>query len=210
MNDAVLEPVPMDQPDGAEHAQHRRVFGQRLGDQTLEARCSGDECEVLQQHGGDALVMVGVGDGERHLGLFAVRQRVKLADADDHAVRLDDERHVAVDVLDRGAFELGVGDGPPNAEEAEVRRRVAELSVERPQAIDVASVGGTDLDDPAGGQQHVAIERREEGRRREVVVAVADTLRLNRLRHVVPLPPILRATRRGTVFGDAVARNAVA
>ena len=68
-HDAVLEPLPVHQPDGAEHAQHGRVPGQRLGDEAAEPGCPGDQRQVLQQHRGDALVVVGVGDGEGDLGL---------------------------------------------------------------------------------------------------------------------------------------------
>ena len=96
---------------------------------------SGDQREVLQQDGGDAFVVVGVGDGEGDLGFLAARPGVVLADADDRAVGLGHERHVPADVLRPWpARSSSSGMNAPQAEEPEVRGRVAELAVERPQA----------------------------------------------------------------------------
>src|SRR5690606_4802749 len=116
----------------------------------------------------DTLVLMLVGNRERHLGLRAVRYRVVLADADDAAVRLGDERHSTVDVLGGRAFELVVGDCSPDAEEAVVRRRFAEITVEVPQLLDIAGLGWPGSHDASGGEQDVAVEWREERSRRVV------------------------------------------
>ena len=94
----------MHQPDGAEHAQHRGVVGKRLGDQSTEPGGLGDQGQILQQHGRDAFVVVGVGDGERDLGIFGSRRGVILADTDDRAGRLGDEGDVEVSVVHRGSL----------------------------------------------------------------------------------------------------------
>ena len=164
-HDAVLEPVPMHQPDGAEHPQHRHVPGKGVGDQATEPGGPSDQRQILQQHRRHALVVVGVGDGEGDLGLDPAWPGVVLADADDRTVGLGDQRDLLVDVLDRGSLQLVIGDERPQAEEPGVRGRVVELLVEGPQPLDITRAGGAHMNRPARRQQDVALERREQRRR---------------------------------------------
>ena len=167
LDDPVLEPHTVDQSDRVEHAQHGGVGGQGLGDEPAEPGRLGDQRQILQQHGGDALVVVGVGDGEGDLGVVGSGRGVVLADADEDAGGLGDEGDLDVDVVHRGSFELVVGDEPAQGEEPQVCRPVVELAVERPQAVDIGRCGRAHADRPARRQQHVALERREERLRRD-------------------------------------------
>ena len=71
---AVLEPTAVDQADVAEHALHTDVVRERLRHQPPEPGLAGDAGEILEQHRGDALLVMGVGHGERHLRLFTARR----------------------------------------------------------------------------------------------------------------------------------------
>ena len=64
-------------------------------------------------------MVVGVGDGEGDLGLDPAWPGVVLADADDRAVGLGDQRDLLVDVLDRGSPQLVIGDEGPSPKNRE-------------------------------------------------------------------------------------------
>ena len=87
VHDAVLEPAPVDQPDRVEHPQHGGVPGKGLGNEPAEPGRPGDQRQILQQHGRDALMVVGVGDGEGDLGILPAERGVVLADADERRRR---------------------------------------------------------------------------------------------------------------------------
>ena len=95
-----------DQADGPEDPSHRRVPRHRRGDEPAEPGGPGDHRQVLQQHRADALVLVEVGDGERHLGLLAAGHGVVLADADQLVAGLGDEGDVSANVLHRRGRQL--------------------------------------------------------------------------------------------------------
>ena len=95
----VLEPAPVNQPDIPEDSLHADVVRQRLGDQPSKAGLAGNSGKILEQHGGDAFLMMIVGDGKGHLGLLTTRPGVVLADGDQLAACLGDERDVVADVL---------------------------------------------------------------------------------------------------------------
>ena len=110
--------------------------------------------------------MMGVGDGEGHLGLLAAGPGVVLADGDQLAVGVDDQRHMVADILLGRPSQLGLRDDRPRTEESEVARRLAELPVEALQRGVVVGPRRAHPDGPAGRQQHVAGERREQLLRR--------------------------------------------
>ena len=60
---AVLEPAAVDQPDVTEHAACRRCPGVSAPP-VAEPGFAGDTGEIFDQHGGDALLVMGVGDGK--------------------------------------------------------------------------------------------------------------------------------------------------
>ena len=110
LHGAVFEPAAVDQPDVSEDPLHAGVVRERLGDEAAEAGLAGDAGEVLEQHRGDTLLVMGVGDGEGHLGLLAAGPGVVLTDGDELAVGVDHQRHMVADVLLGRPPQLGLGD----------------------------------------------------------------------------------------------------
>ena len=82
----------MDQPDGAEDRQHGGSAAASR-DEAAEPGDLGDHRQILQQHRGDALVVVGVSNGEGD-SASSCRLGVVLADADDLAIGFGDESDV--------------------------------------------------------------------------------------------------------------------
>ena len=205
-HDAVLEPVPMHQPDRLEHPEHRHVPGKGVGHQVTEPGGPSDQRQILQQHRCHALVVVGVGDGEGDLGLDPAWAGVVLADADDRTVGLGDQRDLLVDVLDGGSLQLVIGDEGPESEEPGVRGRVVELLVEGPQPLDITGTAGAHMNRPARRQQDVALERREQrrrGRRSSSAGTCPTTLDVVTLR--VPILPAKLLGRRTAAANGLVA-----
>ena len=127
---AVLEPAAVDQPDVAEHPLHADVVRECLRHQSPEPGFAGDAGEIFDQHGGDALLVMGVGDGKGHFGFLASWPGVVLTDCDQLTVGIDHQRHVVAGILLGCPPQLGLGDDRTHTEESEVARHVAELPVE--------------------------------------------------------------------------------
>ena len=159
---SLVQPAAVRESDGAEHLLHRRVVGECLRDEAAKPGGLGDHRQILEQDRGDALVVVGVGNGEGDLGLLTGRQGVVLADADDLVLELGEECDVPVEVVDRGAFQLVVRDERSPAEEAKMPRDGLEPVVEGPQALNVGRAGRTDANRSSRRQQHVPLERGEQ------------------------------------------------
>jgi hypothetical protein len=165
VNGAAIEPVAEDEPGRPEHRPHALVAGQHLGDEAPIAGGPSDQREVFEEHGGHALAVVVIGDGEGDFGFLAASQPVVLPHADRLAVCFRQQRHLHVDVLFGRPRQFIIGDERAHSEEAVVRRRVAEPVVELAQSGLVASRRRADVDRPARRQQHIASERGEQGRR---------------------------------------------
>ena len=100
VDDAVVEPAPLDQADGAEHRLHGLVPRKRFGDEPAKPGGPGDDCEVLEQDGRDSLVVVRVGHGEGDLGLVGVtRNAAVLTDPDECPVGLGDEGDAVAEIV---------------------------------------------------------------------------------------------------------------
>ena len=158
----VVQPAAVRESDRPEHLLHRRVVGKRLRHEAAKPGGLGDHRQILEQDRGDALVVVGVGNGEGDLGFLTGRRGEVLADADDLVLELGEECDVSVDVVDRGAFQFVVRDERSPAEEAKMPRDGREAVVEGPQALDVGRAGGTDANRSSRRQQHVPLERGEQ------------------------------------------------
>ena len=139
------------------------LSGKRLGHEAAKPGGLGDHRQVLQQDRGDALVVVGVGDGEGDLGFVTCAAAGKvLADADERIARLGDEGDVQADVVDRRTPQLVVGNRRSLAEEPKVAGGGIEPLVKRAQALDVRRPGRADAHRPARRQQDVTLERSEQ------------------------------------------------
>ena len=106
-------------------------------------------------------MLVEVGDGEGHLGLFTAGPGVVLPDSENVVAGLGDERHMCPHGLHRRDRQLVSRDEPSQPEEPVVVRSVTQLGVEVAQGVDIGWSSGTDPDGPARDQQHVAFERRQ-------------------------------------------------
>jgi hypothetical protein len=158
----VVQPAAVRESDRPEHLLHRRVVGEHLRHEASEPGSLGDHRQILEQDRGDALVVVGLGNGERDLGFVAGRRGVVLADADDGVLELGEQADVSADIVNRGAFQLVVRNERSPAEEAKLPGGGGEGVVEAAQALDIGWEGGADANRSSRGQQHVPLERGEQ------------------------------------------------
>ena len=158
----MVQPAAVGESDRSEHRLHRPIVRQRLGNQPAKARRLGDHRQILEQDGGDALVVAGVGYGEGDLGVVPSIAGVVLPDTDEGAVGLGDEGDVDVDVDVGHPGQLLVGDRRSLAEEPQVPGGRIKLFVERSEGRDIGRSCRPDADRPASRQQDVAFEGGEQ------------------------------------------------
>ena len=142
-----------------EHLEHGRVLGQGLGGELGDVAAPGQRDEVLEQQGGDALVVHVVGHGERDLGLPGVPGKPGVAGhAGQFAVPQREQRRAARLTgvgLPADPPGLGLGGPPAVAEEAQVDVVRRHRLVHRQDRVEVVRVGLADLDRRAVGQERV-------------------------------------------------------
>ena len=163
------EPVQAVIARGVEHGQHRAVVGHRLGHEPDEPVLTSGRGEVLEHQGTEAAPLVGVVDGEGHLGVGAqaavvTRQAVVARHCDDLGADERRQRHT-VDVIDGGEVrDLLVGEHALGAEEPVVAG-LGRQAVEEPEVgLAVGGEQGPDVDGPAVAEDHVEIPVRRVGK----------------------------------------------
>ena len=71
------------EPDTFEDADHRRVVGHHLPDETLDPTSCGERGQLLEQARRDAPALIGVGHGEGDLGARRIAKPNVVGESDD-------------------------------------------------------------------------------------------------------------------------------
>src|SRR4051794_40408345 len=158
MDYAVLvEHRALTETDGTKDEQHVGVVPQGHGCQPPDVAPTGDDDESLQEKGCDALVMMIICDREGDFGFLFRWVHDELTDSGEFALDRCQQGYMFFDVWVNDVQKLALGDRTPDAEEAVVRRGVAEVLIEQPHSAEIGQLGRRDVDGMAVDEERVVI-----------------------------------------------------
>ena len=137
IDDPTLERAAHLEAGPAEHREHRPVLGQHLGGEAAQAVHAADRGEMFEQHRAETAPLVGVDDGERHLGLVMPAPAVVATDGDDLVAEHGDEGHAVAAVDVDETVDLGIGQARLHREEPVVDARRRQPAVEGDKPVGV-------------------------------------------------------------------------